>query len=268
MKKLLIINADDLGYSVGINRGIVYCSLKGVVTSTSLIAGGEYATHGVDYLMEQAPKLEIGLHITLTGLCSPISSGKSLINENGNFFSYQEWLNSYHNLNEQDIEEEIFAQWNKFLSLVGHLPSHVDSHHYICFKHPAALRTLIQLTNKYNIPVRYRGDIENQLDIPIDKREELITLIKNSNLQYPNLCVKSFQGEKATIAHFISVLQNLDVASISEICCHPGFIDAELKGSYTHYRQIELKVLTDTSVKNYIRDNNISLTNYRNVFLN
>jgi chitin disaccharide deacetylase len=34
--KLLIVNADDFGYSYSINRGIVESHVKGIVTSTSV----------------------------------------------------------------------------------------------------------------------------------------------------------------------------------------------------------------------------------------
>ena len=43
MRKFLIINADDLGASSGINRGIIECHTRGVLTSTSLMVTGRAA---------------------------------------------------------------------------------------------------------------------------------------------------------------------------------------------------------------------------------
>ena len=37
MAKYLIVNADDFGASAGVNRGILECHTRGVVTSTSLM---------------------------------------------------------------------------------------------------------------------------------------------------------------------------------------------------------------------------------------
>jgi predicted glycoside hydrolase/deacetylase ChbG (UPF0249 family) len=38
--KNLIVNADDLGWTTGVNRGIVEAHRRGLVTSTSLLANG------------------------------------------------------------------------------------------------------------------------------------------------------------------------------------------------------------------------------------
>ena len=38
--KNLIVNADDLGWTDGVNRGIADAHRKGLVTSTSLLANG------------------------------------------------------------------------------------------------------------------------------------------------------------------------------------------------------------------------------------
>jgi len=37
----LIINADDFGLTSGVNRGILQCHQKGVVTSTTLMVCGD-----------------------------------------------------------------------------------------------------------------------------------------------------------------------------------------------------------------------------------
>ena len=39
--KNLIVNADDLGWTEGVNRGIVEAHRRGLVTSTSLLANGQ-----------------------------------------------------------------------------------------------------------------------------------------------------------------------------------------------------------------------------------
>ena len=36
----LIVNADDLGWTVGVNRGIIEGHRGGLITSTSLLANG------------------------------------------------------------------------------------------------------------------------------------------------------------------------------------------------------------------------------------
>lgn len=40
MSKRLIVTADDMGYNVERNRGIIECFQKGVVTNSSLLVNG------------------------------------------------------------------------------------------------------------------------------------------------------------------------------------------------------------------------------------
>src|SRR5262249_60830255 len=59
--KWLIVNADDFGASAGINRGIVDCHTRGVVTSTSLMVTGR-AARDAAVLSRRHPALPVGWH--------------------------------------------------------------------------------------------------------------------------------------------------------------------------------------------------------------
>ena len=62
----LIVNADDFGLHSAVNAGIIDGHRRGIITSTSLMAGGEAFTEAVS-MAKQNPKLGIGIHITLVG---------------------------------------------------------------------------------------------------------------------------------------------------------------------------------------------------------
>src|SRR5262245_9636601 len=66
MRKYLIINADDFGASVGINRGIVDSHTCGVVTSTSLMVTGRAVREAV-VMTRDCPGLSLGLHWDISG---------------------------------------------------------------------------------------------------------------------------------------------------------------------------------------------------------
>src|SRR5262249_52757365 len=58
----LVVNADDLGYSSGVNRGIFEAHIRGIVTSASLMVRGA----GVEAAAAAAPAtLGLGLHLDL-----------------------------------------------------------------------------------------------------------------------------------------------------------------------------------------------------------
>lgn len=62
--KRLIVNADDLGYTTGINRGIVEAHERGIVTSTSMMVDPPGAEEGAE-IARATPSLSVGLHAEL-----------------------------------------------------------------------------------------------------------------------------------------------------------------------------------------------------------
>src|SRR4051794_22877892 len=63
-RRCLIVNADDLGYSRGVNRGIVEAHLHGLVTSASLMVR-QAATGEAILASRECPGLSLGLHVDL-----------------------------------------------------------------------------------------------------------------------------------------------------------------------------------------------------------
>lgn len=83
----LIVNADDFGLHSSVNRGIIDGHRTGIITSTSLLAGGEAFTEAISMAKEN-PKLGIGIHIALVGGLKPVcdpSEVPSLLTEQGRF---------------------------------------------------------------------------------------------------------------------------------------------------------------------------------------
>src|SRR6266852_9048387 len=61
----LIVNADDFGFTAGVNRAIVEAHSCGVVTSSTLMANGP-AFADAAQLSKTVPKLSVGCHVVLT----------------------------------------------------------------------------------------------------------------------------------------------------------------------------------------------------------
>jgi predicted glycoside hydrolase/deacetylase ChbG (UPF0249 family) len=64
-REALIVNADDLGVSPGVNQAIVRGALEGGLTDASLFANGAYFEDALNTVVRQTP-LRIGLHANLT----------------------------------------------------------------------------------------------------------------------------------------------------------------------------------------------------------
>ena len=82
----LIVNADDLGWTDGVNRGILEAFHRGIVTSASLLANGAALAGGIK-TAESAPGLGVGVHLNLSD-GFPVAdreSVASLLNKEGQF---------------------------------------------------------------------------------------------------------------------------------------------------------------------------------------
>src|SRR5215813_5166390 len=82
--KNLIVNADDLGWTAGVNRGIAEAHRNGIVTSSSLLANGAAFDDGVN-LARALPALGVGVNLNLNDGV-PVAGSKSvpsLVDEHG-----------------------------------------------------------------------------------------------------------------------------------------------------------------------------------------
>ncbi len=84
MARNLIVNADDLGWTAGVNRGIAEAHRNGIVTSASLLANGEEFAEAVE-LARKTRGLGVGVHLNLSD-GPPITAREtvpSLLNNEG-----------------------------------------------------------------------------------------------------------------------------------------------------------------------------------------
>ena len=63
--KRLIVNADDLGRSAGVDDGILRAHREGIVTSATLMTNAPSTQHAAS-LARATPTLAVGVHLVLT----------------------------------------------------------------------------------------------------------------------------------------------------------------------------------------------------------
>ena len=135
MAKHLIFNADDFGASDGVNRGIVECHTRGVVTSTTFMVTGRAAREAAA-MSRDCPKLAIGLHFDVWG-------------EDEREFNI-------HNL--PAVRDEFGRQLDAFLRLMGRAPTHVDSHRH-AHREPDVFPLFRELVAPLGVPLRGDGRV-------------------------------------------------------------------------------------------------------------
>jgi chitin disaccharide deacetylase len=134
-EKYLIVNADDFGASTGINRGILDCHVRGIVTSASLMVTGR-AAHEAAAMSRDYPRLSLGLHWDVFG-------------EDEREFDLSDLA---------AVREEFRRQMDSFHNLAGRMPTHVDSHRH-AHRRPDLIKIFKELVTPLAIPLRHDGSV-------------------------------------------------------------------------------------------------------------
>lgn len=245
----LIINADDFGYSKGVNYGIIDAHQNGLVTSTTMMANMPAAEHASKLAFEN-PDLSVGIHFVLT--CgAPVSTGvPSLVDEYGNFKRLSVFEKDG-SINPEEVEKEYRAQLERFLSF-GLKPSHFDSHHHM-HMHDLVYPVFEKLAKEQGVPIRISSPNPNHPSY------------KYKTTKYFDYSFYNSEENAISVDLLIHILKKCSQFETSEIMSHPAFLDqALLNGtSYALPRALEHQILTSKEVRRAIEDLNIKLINYR-----
>lgn len=241
----LVINADDFGYSKGVNLGIIEAYKHGVVSSTTMMVNMPGAAHAAALVLAH-PGLGVGVHLVLDCGYPVHPNVPSLVDESGRFYKMNELLEK---ATIHDIEKELHAQIEKFISL-GLSPTHLDGHHHVHGQEK--IYPIVQLlATEYKLPIRKVSADANHLS--------------NQLLRTTESFFHEFYGDELTPASLIDLVKKSTSFESAEIMCHPAYIDEDVLtgSSYNIPRARELAILTDPEVKQLIEENHIKLVTYR-----
>lgn len=261
MKKV-IINADDFGYSSGVNRGILESFQNGLLTSTTLMANMPGALEAIE-LAKAYPTLGVGGHLVLT--CGyPLTKVKTLVSVTGRFYN----LETYHKERGTMNEEEIFQEWCAqidFLLEHGLSLTHLDSHHHV-HTFPENLEITQRISEKYHLPFRNAFGLEEA--IPLDFQLGITGFFDLMNYPVIRNLDYSFEEKKDDcIKELQEVLEQIRENELTELMVHPAFVDEELyyHSSFNIGRIKEVSILCDKRVGELFQENGIKLYHYGNI---
>jgi predicted glycoside hydrolase/deacetylase ChbG (UPF0249 family) len=225
-ERLLIVNADDLGLSAGVNAGIFEAHERGIVTSASLMVRASAAAEALASPGAH-PELAVGLHLDIAEWQ----------------YADGEWRLNYERCPPDDaaaVEAECRAQLDVFRELVGRDPTHLDSHQHTHMSEPVAT-VAAGLAAELEIPLRARGiRYEGGFYGQSGKGEP-----------YP-------AGIEAE--HLVGLIAALPPGR-TELGCHPGIGD-DTGSSYASERERELRALCDSRVKEALERERIRLCSF------
>lgn len=260
----LIVNADDLGRTSEINRGIVDSFRNGIVTSASLLANFPAFDDAVQLI--NLYNIPVGIHFNLTEghPLSECSCVPSLLDRNGQFYGKYAF---YHRLimgrfREQEMKRELAAQMERCLEH-GLRLNHYDGHHHIHIVRSIA-PLVRSLGKKQQLPSRQLNRPHRRQSLTAYAHHCVISLMAQSQTTARR---RTFWGfdlmlRKNKLAALETILSNLK-PGVNELMCHPGYISSEDIGHYNAQRQQETEALCKRSIRRLIDEKKIHLTSYQ-----
>jgi chitin disaccharide deacetylase len=258
--KEIIINADDLGLTSGVTRGIIEAYLKGIVTSTSAQMNSPYSAESLAEVWQHAPDLGVGVHMVLTRgkPLLPADEVSTLVDDQGNFYKFQQFASRITELNLNEVCAEWRAQIEAFIAK-GRRPDHLDSHHHSSYASLGLFEVMLELAREYNVPIRC--PVNPMGNMPVDG--SFMRILNQSPVNSPQACITSFYGDEVSTENLVEIISSLP-ADVSELMCHPGYADRESmeSSSYNTSRELELQVLVSPEIKTAVEDNGIKLCRF------
>ena len=232
--KRLIVNADDLGRTPGINEGVFDAHRRGVVKSATMMVNYP-SSADVAALSAANPGLGIGLHVALTGgpTALPPERVPTLVDEDGRLPPKPDGLGG---ASPREVLEEARAQLARFRAIMKRDPTHFDSHHHSHREVPAVLEALVALGRETGRPVRAASPA-------------VADRLRREGIPTTDRFVEEFFDRDVTLEVLLRIIGGVE--GTTELMCHPAVVDEELRAtsSYAEPRTRELAVLTDGRVR-------------------
>lgn len=246
MKKILV-RADDLGYSEGVNYGIAKSVKDGIIKSVGIMTNMPSIQHGLDLL--KGVDVCLGLH---TNICvgKPLTDPKlipSITNENGEFKSSKEYRASKEDfVNLDEVVLEIEAQYLKFVELTGEKPHYFEGHAVASANFNKGLEIVAKKYSCDYLGVNFFG--------PTTFRNTVLAISMDS--MKPNY--NPFESLKK------AALTDYENNAIPMFVAHPGYLDAYIMktSSLLEPRVHEVEMACSQKTKDWLKENNIQVITY------
>ncbi len=283
----LIVNADDFGLSRGVNEGIIEAYRKGIVRSATILANSTQFDDAVAKA-KQNSELGIGCHLSLIGGPSLAARDKVPNLADENEFLPGSWPQLLAKLSRGLPHSEMVLEFRAQLDRVARsgVPiTHVDSHKHIHVV-PRILKAAVEAASECGI---------RRIRNPFDSLRPAYLASGGRRWTEPS-CLIQFTGslgvrvfssvfrdaltraKMRTPDHFfgvvftgrlnpdlvVSLLRSLP-EGVSELMCHPGHFDEELRRQDTRLceaRELELQAVTDPKVLTALRESPVELIDY------
>ena len=246
----IIVRADDLGFTEGINYGIEKACRDGIIRSVGIMTNMPATRHGYD-LIKDLP-LCLGLHTNICAgkpLCNP-SEVPSICDENGNLKKSKVYREASKNGEDfvvlEEVIKEIEAQYQAFVELTGEKPHYFEGHavasanFFKGMEIVAARHGCDYLGISFDGPTRFRNSV-------------LYVSMESMGPGY-----EPFESLKR------AAIKDYGENGYLMFVCHPGYLDQEILdvSSLTMPRPKEVAMCIAQETKDWLKENDIKVITY------
>jgi predicted glycoside hydrolase/deacetylase ChbG (UPF0249 family) len=143
------------------------------------------------------------------------------------------------------VRAELQRQFLHFQELMGRPPSHLDSHHNT-HRDPRLLPHFLDLARQYSLPLR-----------------------EHSPARYFSKFYGQWGGEthpeQIGVESLIRMLETEVQEGVTELSCHPGYVDPDFPSGYSAERETELQTLCNSHIRQVLARRSIQLVNFRDL---
>jgi predicted glycoside hydrolase/deacetylase ChbG (UPF0249 family) len=136
------------------------------------------------------------------------------------------------------LQEQLLCFWE----LMGRPPTHLDAHHNL-HRNPRLLPYFLEAADRYGLPLR-----------------------EHSPVRYLSGFYGQWEGEthleQISVQGLIDLLETEISVGVTELSCHPGYCDSQLRSSYRMEREVELRTLCDLAVQAFFSSQQIRLVDF------
>lgn len=276
--RVVIIHVDDAGMSHDSNQGAIKAITQGVATSTSIMTPCPWTSEIAHYL-KQHPKIDAGLHVTLTSEWAEYRWGPvagkpavpGLVDPEGCL--WPDVPDVVAHASPDEVEAEIRAQLDRVIAM-GLRPTHLDTHMGTVFGTPEYIQRYLMIGIEHQIPLflpaGHMQFLSQSGAIPPDLSHEMMDMIAegvwSGGLPLIDDChLTGYDcGPEEKLKCYSDVLRAMQ-PGITQIIVHatePSDVFEYITDSGPS-RKSDLDVMMDPRFKKVIEEEGILLTTWR-----
>jgi len=245
--KRILVRADDLGYSEGVNYGIAKSVKEGIIGSVGVMTNMPAAEHGLKLL--KGANVCYGQH---TNICvgRPLTDPKlipSITQENGEFKSSRCYRSADRDFVVlEEVVLEIEAQYQRFVELTGEQPHYFEGHAIVSSTFSQGLQIVAERHG-----LAYLG-FSSKDPIPF-RNSVLYPVLESGQPDY-----NPFESLKRAAE------KDCGPNGCPMFVCHPGYLDAYIlkNSSLTIPRALEVEMACSPQTRKWLEEQEIRLVTY------